>query len=75
MGCSSYTFAEATWTQSLPDWLSSHARALSFFGGAPELIIPDNLRSGVSKACRYDPDINPSYQQLAAHYGVGMANA
>ncbi|RJT63806.1 IS21 family transposase [Legionella taurinensis] len=75
MGCSSYTFAEATWTQSLPDWLSSHVRALSFFGGVPGLIIPDNLRSGVSKACRYDPDINPSYQQLAAHYGVGIIPA
>lgn len=75
LGCSSYTFAEATWTQSLPDWLGSHVRALSFFGGTPELIIPDNLRSGVSQACRYDPDINPSYQQLAAHYGVGIIPA
>lgn len=75
MGCSSYTFAEATWSQSLPDWLGSHVRALTFFGGCPELIIPDNLRSGVSRACRYDPDINPGYQQLAAHYGVGIIPA
>lgn len=75
MGGSSYTFAEATWSQSLPDWLGSHVRALSFFGGVPELIIPDNLRSGVSKACRYDPEINPSYQQLAAHYGVAILPA
>jgi transposase len=75
MGGSNYTFAEATWTQSLPDWLGSHVRALTFFGGVPELIIPDNLRSGVSKACRYDPDINPSYQQLAEHYSVGVLPA
>lgn len=75
MGGSSYTFAEATWAQSLADWLGSHARAFSFFGGAPELIIPDNLRSGVSKACRYDPEINPSYQQLAAHYDVAILPA
>lgn len=75
MGSSNYTYAEATWSQSLSDWLGSHVRALSFFGGAPELIIPDNLRSGVSKACRYDPEINPSYQQLAAHYEVAILPA
>ena len=72
LGASNYTFCEATWSQSLPDWLSSHARAFAFIGGVPKLVVPDNLKSGVSKACRYDPEINPSYQQLAAHYGTAI---
>ena len=75
LGASNYTFAEATWTQSLPDWLGSHSRALAFFGGCPALIVPDNLRSGVSAACRYDPDLNPSYQQWAEHYQVAVLPA
>lgn len=75
LGASDYTFAEATWTQSLPDWLGSHTRAMTYFGGTPALIVPDNLRSGVSKACRYDPDINPSYQQWAEHYRVAILPA
>jgi transposase len=72
LGASNYTFCEATWTQGLPDWLGSHARAFEFFGGVPRLIVPDNLKSGVSKSCRYDPDINPNYSQLAAHYGCAV---
>ena len=75
LGASNYTYAEATVTQTLPDWLGSHVRAFEFFGGTPELVIPDNLRSGVSKACRYDPDTNPSYQQLAEHYQVAVMPA
>ena len=72
MGASNYTFAEATYSQSLPNWLGSHSRAFDFLGGVPQLIVPDNLKSGVTKACRYDPDVNPAYQQLAAHYGVAI---
>jgi len=75
LGASSYTFAEATWTQQLPDWCESHARAFSFFGGCPELVVPDNLRSAVSKACRYEPDLNPTYAQLAAHFDVAVLPA
>lgn len=75
LGASNYTFAEATWSQSLPDWLQSHVRAFEFFGGTPVLLIPDNLKSGVSKACRYDPELNPSYQQLAEHYQVAVMPA
>jgi transposase len=70
LGASGYTYAEATATQTLPDWLGSHVRAFEFFGGLPELVVPDNLKSAVSRACRYDPDVNPSYQQLAEHYRV-----
>ena len=75
LGASNYTYCEATWTQSLPDWLGSHARCLEFLGGVPKLIVPDNLKSGVTKACRYDPDVNASYQQLAAHYGTAIMPA
>ena len=75
LGASNYTFAEGTWSQGLPDWLGSHARAFDFMGGVPAMVVPDNLKSGVSKACRYDPDINPSYQQLAAHYGTAIMPA
>ncbi len=75
LGASNYTFAEATWTQTLPDWLGSHVRAMAYFGGCPAIIVPDNLRSGVRQACRYDPDLNPSYQQWAEHYGVAVVPA
>jgi transposase len=75
MGASNYTFAEATWSQSLPDWIGSHVRAFEFIGGVSDMLIPDNLRSGVSRACRYDPDVNPSYQQFAAHYGTVIVPA
>ena len=72
LGASNYTYAEATWTQGLADWIGSHRRAFSFLGGVPELVVPDNLRAGVSKAHRYEPDTNPTYQDMAAHYGVAV---
>lgn len=75
LGASSYTFAEATWTQGLPDWIGSHNRAFAFFGGVPEILVPDNLKSGVNKPCRYEPDINPTYSELAEHYGVAVIPA
>ena len=75
LGASNYTYAEATWTQGLPDWIGAHVRAFEFIGGAPELVVPDNLRSGVRKAHRYKPDINPTYQEMASHYGVAVLPA
>jgi transposase len=75
LGASSYTFAEATWTQTLPDWIGSHVRMFRFFQGVPRLIIPDNLKSGVSRASFYDPEINRSYGMMASHYGVGVLPA
>lgn len=75
LGASNYTYAEATLSQTLPDWLGSHVRMFGYFGGATAIVVPDNLRSGVSKACRYDPDLNPSYQQWAAHYRVAVVPA
>jgi transposase len=75
LGASSYTFAEATWSQKLPDSLGSHARCFAFLGGTSQILVPDNLRSGVTKAHRYEPDINPSYRDLAEHYGVAVLPA
>ena len=75
LGASSYTYAEATWTQGLADWIGSHRRTFAFLGGVPELVVPDNLRAGVSKAHRYEPDLNPTYQDMASHYGVAVLPA
>jgi len=75
LGASNYTYAEGTLTQSLPDWLGSHVRMFEYFGGSTAIVVPDNLRSGVSKACRYDPDLNPSYQQWAEHYQIAVVPA
>ncbi len=75
LGASNYTFAEATWTQSLSDWCASHVRALRFIGGVPELVVPDNLTSAVTKAHRYEPDNNPTYTDLAEHYGFAILPA
>ena len=75
LGASNYTFAEVTWTQRLPDWLGSHVRMFEFFGGVPEVVVPDQLRSGVKDPCYYEPDLNPSYQDLATHYGISVIPA
>jgi len=75
LGASSYTYAEAVWTQSLPDWIAAHVRALEFLGGVPRQIVPDNLRSGVLRANWYEPGLNPTYGDLAAHYGTAILPA
>lgn len=75
LGASSYTYAEASSSQTLPDWTASHVRAFEYFGGAPELLIPDNLKSGVNKPCRYEPLINATYQEMAAYYGCAVIPA
>jgi len=75
LGASNLTYAEATWTQKLPDWTGAHVRMFRFLGGTPRLLIPDNLKSGVNKASFYDPEINRTYGALAAHYGVGVLPA
>ena len=75
LGASNYTYCDATWSQTLPDWIGSHVRALEFFGGAPAILVPDNLRSAVNKACYYDPELNPSYRELAVHYGTAVVPA
>jgi transposase len=75
LGASNYTYAEATWSQGLKDWIGAHIRAFEFLQGVPKLVVPDNTRSGVSRACRYEPDLNRTYHELAMHYGVAVLPA
>ncbi len=75
LGASNYTFAEATFSQKLHDWIGSHVRALEFFGGVVQLVIPDNLKSGVTRADRYEPVLNRSYQEMLAHYSTAALPA
>jgi transposase len=70
LGASSYAYAEATWSQDLSSWIAAHTRAFAFFGGVTEVIVPDNLKAGVTHPSRYEPDLNPTYQEMAAHYGT-----
>ena len=72
LGASSYTYAEATWTQTIPDWIGSHVRAFAHMGGVPELVVPDNIKTGITAACYYEPDLNPTYQEMARHYGTAI---
>ncbi len=75
LGASNFTYVEASLTQAVADWLGAHVRALDYFGGVTQAIVPDNLKSGVARACRYEPDLNPSYQDFAEHYGVAILPA
>jgi transposase len=75
LGASNYTYAEASLTQGLADWIGAHMRAFEFLGGVPEIVTPDNLKSGVTKACRYEPGVNRTYEEMAAHYGVAVVPA
>ncbi|MDA1100574.1 MAG: IS21 family transposase [Proteobacteria bacterium] len=75
LGASSYTYAEATWTQTLPDWIGSHTRAFGYFGGIPRQVVPDNLKSAVVKACLYDPEVNRTYADMAVHYDTAIVPA
>jgi transposase len=75
LGASNYTYAEATWDQKLSNWIGSHVRALHFFGGVPALLVPDNLKSAVTKASRYEPVLNQTYADFARHYGAAILPA
>jgi transposase len=75
LGASSYTYAEATWTQGLSDWIGSHTRTFAFIGGVPAMVVSDNLRSGITKACFYEPTVNRTYAEMAAHYNTAIVPA
>ncbi|MGC9523738.1 MAG: IS21 family transposase [Anaerolineae bacterium] len=75
LGASNYTYVEAQWSQELPNWIGGHVRMFSFFGGVPEIVVPDNLKAGVKNPCRYEPDLNPTYHDLAEHYDVAVIPA
>lgn len=70
LGASNYTFARAAKSQTLRDWIGLHVAAFEFFGGVPKFVVPDNLKSGVTRACRYEPLLNRSYELLLEHYGT-----
>jgi transposase len=73
LGASNYTYAEATASQNLQDWLGSHQRTFEFLGGVPACVVPDNLKSGVSAACHYEPGVNRSYQAFGRTRWPGRA--
>ena len=75
LGASSLTYAEATETQQLADWVDAHIHMVDYFGGATTLWVPDQLKSAVTRPCRYEPEVNRTYEDLAAHYGAVVVPA
>src|SRR5262245_52428980 len=75
LGASSLTYAEATWTQGLSDWIGSHTRTFAYFGGVTTMVVCDNLRSGITRACFYEPAVNRTYAEMAAHYSTTILPA
>src|SRR3974377_1434059 len=69
LGASSYTYAEARWSETLPDWIGAHVNAFDFLGGVPRAAVRANLKAGITKPSRYEPGVNRTYQDLADHYG------
>ena len=68
LGASGYAYAEATRSETLPDWLGSHVRAFEYYGYAPTILVPDNPKVGITRADRYEPDLQRSYEEMAGHY-------
>ena len=75
LGASSYTFAEASLSQQLPDWIASHVRCFEYMGCVAALLVPDNLKSAIKRACRYEPECTSTYEDLARHYGTTVLPA
>ena len=75
LGASSFTYACAVWSQALPDWVGAHVRAFGYFGGVARQLVSDNLKSGVTRACFYEPAVNRTYTEMAAHYGTAVLPA
>ena len=75
LGASNFTYAEASWTQALADWIGAHTRAFEAIGGVPKLLVPDNTKVAVIKACLYEPQVNRTYAEMAAHYDTAILPA
>jgi transposase len=75
LGASSFTYAWATWSQSVPDWIGAHVAAFEYFGGVARQVVSDNLKAGVTRACFHDPSVNRTYGEMAAHYGTAIVPA
>ena len=75
MGASSYTYAVAIASEGLEDWIAAHVGLFAYLGGVPQVVVPDNLKSAVTKADRYDPGLNRTYAEMAEHYGTAILPA
>jgi transposase len=75
LGASNYTYAEASISQSLPDWIASHVRAFAYFGGTARQTVSDNLKADITRACFHEPMVNRTYSDLARHYGTAIVPA
>jgi len=75
IGAGGLIYTEAHWKQNLAHWTQAHVRMFNYFGGVPEIVVPDNLKAAVTRACYYEPDTNPTYHELAVHYGVAVIPA
>ena len=75
LGASNFTFSYATASQTLPDWIDAHVKGFQFFGGVPSILVPDNLKSGVTDSCQFEPLANPTYANLAEHYQCAIIPA
>jgi transposase len=75
LGASNLTYVEATFSQQQAEWLGAHIRMFEYFGGITEAVVPDNLKSGVTTACRYEPEINRAYLEFSEHYGTAILPA
>ena len=75
LGASSFTYAEAVWSQKLPDWIAAHVRAFAYFGGVARQTVSDNLKAGITKACFHEPMVNRTYADMARHYGTAIVPA
>jgi len=75
LGASNLTYVEPVFSEDVPTWVSCHVRAFEYFGGVSELVVPDNLKAGVTQANRYEPDVDPTYADLARHYGFAILPA
>ncbi len=75
LGASNYTYAEAVLSRELPSWIRLHVHTFEFMGGVPEIVVPDNVTTGVTHPCRYEPDLNPTYQDFATYYSTAVIPA
>jgi transposase len=75
LGASNFTYVETSWTQALGDWIGAHTGAFAAIGGVPRLLVPDNTKVAVIKACLYEPQVNRSYAEMAAHYDTAILPA
>ncbi len=75
LGASNYSYVEAVLSRELPSWVRSHIHTFEYMGAVPEIVTPDNLHTGVTHPCRYEPDLNPTYQDMALHYGAAVIPA